>query len=193
MPVVQTSLQDVHIQYKKVEGMSVRTLIHPSQAVPTPWCMSMPMCVRSCPGGIGQVCSAWSAQLTWQLKWHTAQHSRDNSKQVEAAHPTYTVRVRNTYTCLTALRKMCTIHSVHSVSTLSNGRILPRNTSSLSTLQTPSDPPLQVIPCLTWPCMNEVQWSHFVGTSNERMTISWEAALALPCSSTTDRHTHTHM
>ena len=45
----------------------------------------------------------------------------------------------------------------------------------------PLNPPLQVIPCLTWPCINEVQWSHFVGTSNERIIISWEVAPPLPC------------
>ena len=141
-----------------------RTLMYPSQAVPTPWWTSMPMRVCSWPGGIGQTCSACSAQLTWQLKWHTAQQGGGQ--------------------CIESI--LCSSQSLY-VPFQQHLLHIP----TLCTAQ--QDPllhsPLHVIPCLTWPCMNEVQWSHFIGTSNERMTISWEVAPPLPCCSTRDGHT----
>ena len=91
------------------------TLIYPSQAVPTPWWTSMPERVRSWPGGIGQICSAWSAQLTWQLKWHTAQHKREKEKgkgkQWEVEQVVLTQVHISLHWVIRAFRVLCTRYS----------------------------------------------------------------------------------
>ena len=93
----------------------IHTLIYPSQAVPTPWWTSMPERVRSWPGGIGQICSAWSAQLTWQLKWHTAQHKREKQKrkgkQWEAEEVVLTQVHASLHWVIWAFRVLCTPYS----------------------------------------------------------------------------------
>ena len=104
-----------------------------------------------------------------------------------------------TCACLTALGKMTATRSARPVPSLTIHCYPPSNTlNSPHSLPCPADsllhnPPSHVIPCLTWTYMNKVQWSDFVGTSNEWITISCEVVSPMPCSSTRDRHTLTYL
>ena len=94
---------------------------------------------------------------------------------------------------------MTATRSAHPVTSLTIHYYPPSNTlNSSHSLPCPADPSSithlrMSSPCLTWTFMNKVQWSDFVGTSNEWITISCEVVSSMPCSSTRDSHTLTYL